>query len=175
MPDPQDEFEDFARARTPAMLRSARLLCRDDQLAEDLVQDTLAKVYVRWHAPLRGRIDNPVAYAHTALTRTFLSSRRRRSNSERPSAELPERVTTDLVDETETRLMVRTALGDLTPADRAVLVLRYLEDHSVEETARLMGVSPGAVRSRTMRALTRMRPLLDRAHVDADEKGKPHE
>ena len=75
-----DGFEELARARTPVLLRSAWLLCGDAHLAEDLVQETLAKVYVRWHAPLRSRIDDPVAYSQTVLTRTFLSNRRRRSS-----------------------------------------------------------------------------------------------
>lgn len=155
------EFEEFARARTPALVRSAWLLCGDVHLAEDLVQETLAKVYVRWHAPLRGRIDNPAAYAQTALTRTFLSSRRRRSSTEQPYADLPESAVDDMSTASENRLALRDALAGLAPADRAVLVLRYLEDLSVEETADRMGVSAGAVRNRSMRALDRIRPLLD--------------
>lgn len=163
----EQEFEEFARARTPALLRSAWLLCGDAHLAEDLVQETLAKVYVRWHASLRGPIDNPVAYAHTALTRTFLTSRRRRSSTERPYADLPDRPVadgpggTDEMDAAATRHVLADALAGLAPADRAVLVLRYLEDLSVEETAGRMRTSPGAVRSRSMRALARIRPLLD--------------
>ena len=74
------EFEEFAYARTPHLLRSAWLLCGDVHQAEDLVQETLAKVYVRWHRRLGGRIDNPAAYAQTTLVRTFLSARRRRSS-----------------------------------------------------------------------------------------------
>ncbi|MEO9321915.1 SigE family RNA polymerase sigma factor [Nocardioides sp. C4-1] len=154
-------FEDFARARTPALVRSAWLLCEDRHLAEDLVQDTLAKVFVRWDAPFRGPIDDPVAYAHTALTRTFLSSRRRRSSTERPLEHLPERPVADATDATDLRLALAGALAGLAPADRAVLVLRYLEDLSVDETAARMGLSPGAVRNRSMRALGRVRPLLD--------------
>lgn len=161
MSEHDHEFEEFARARTPVLVRSAWLLCGDAHLAEDLVQDTLAKVYVRWHAPLRSPIENPVAYAQTALTRTFLSSRRRRSSTERPTADLPEGSVTDETDLSATRIALLDALAGLGPADRVVLVLRYLEDLSVEETAQRMGVSPGAVRSRSMRALERVRPLLD--------------
>jgi RNA polymerase sigma-70 factor (sigma-E family) len=157
----KQEYEEFARARTPVLLRSAWLLCGDAHLAEDLVQETLAKIYVRWHAPIRGPIDDPVAYAQTALTRTFLSSRRRRSSTERPIAEVPDRPGPDPADLAETRMALVAALDGLAPADRAVLVLRFLEDLGVEETAQRMGVSAGAVRSRTMRALARIRPLLD--------------
>lgn len=169
------EFEEFAVARTPALLRSARLLCGDAHLAEDLVQDTLAKVYVRWHATLRGPIENPVAYAHTALTRTFVSSRRKRSSTERPYADLPDRPLADGTDGSETRLALDAALAGLAPADRAVLVLRYLEDLSVEETAQRMGVSAGAVRNRSMRALERIRPLLDSSFAPTPERGSTHE
>lgn len=166
------EFEEFARARTPALVRSAWLLCGDAHLAEDLVQDTLAKVYVRWHAPFRSRIENPVAYAQIALTRTFLSSRRRRSSIERPYADLPDTpIVDDATGQAESRMALVAALSGLAPADRAVLVLRYLEDLGVDETADRMGVSPGAVRSRSMRALERIRPLLDTSLTITPERG----
>ena len=86
-----DEFEEFARARTPQLYRSAWMLCGDAHRAEDLVQDTLAKVFVRWHRPLVRAIDNPAAYAHTTLVRTYISAQRRRSTHERPTEHLPER------------------------------------------------------------------------------------
>jgi RNA polymerase sigma-70 factor (sigma-E family) len=154
------EFEEFAHARSPHLLRSAWLLCGDVHQAEDLVQDTLAKVYVRWHRRLAGRIDNPAAYAHTTLVRTFLSARRRKSAGELPYADPPDGVHPDRAAETDLQLLVGDALALLAPADRVVLVLRYLEDRSVSETAALLGVSDGAVRNRSMRALDRLRPLL---------------
>ena len=61
--------------------------------------------------------------------------------------------------------MVAGVLEGLAPADRAVLVLRYLEDRSVSEVAQLLGVSEGAVRNRSMRALDRVRPLLNTHHT----------
>ena len=164
------EFEEFARARTPQLFRSAWLLCGDPHHAEDLVQETLAKVYVRFR-----RIDNPVAYAQTTLTRTFISGRRRRSSTERPTADLPEVATDDATRGSDLRLALAGALAGLAPADRAVLVLRYLDDLSVEETAERMGVSAGAVRSRSMRALARVRPLLDDSLVIHSERGTTHE
>jgi RNA polymerase sigma-70 factor (sigma-E family) len=157
------DFEEFARARTPHLLRSAWLLCGDAHQAEDLVQETLAKVYVRWHRRLGGGIDNPAAYAHTALVRTFLSARRRRSSGELPHAEPPDRpdaIAEDLAAASDLQLLVAEALAGLAPADRAVLTLRYLEDRSVAETAQTLGVSEGAVRNRSMRALDRLRTLL---------------
>ena len=153
------EFEEFARARTPQLLRSAWLLCGDTHQAEDLVQETLAKVYVRWHRRLAGRIDNPAAYAQTTLVRTFLSARRKRTDL--PSAELPEPAAGDHAHLSDLRLQLVAALGALAPLDRAVLVLRYLDDLSVAEVADRLGQSQGAIRNRSMRALERLRPLLD--------------
>lgn len=155
------EFEEFAQARAPHLLRAAWLLCGDVHQAEDLVQETLAKVYVRWHRRLASSIDNPAAYAQTTLVRTFLSSKRRRSSGELPYAEPPDEIHPDRAADTDLQLLVAEALGGLAPADRAVLVLRYLEDRSVSDTAALLDVSEGAVRNRSMRALERLRPLLD--------------
>ncbi len=158
MPRTPEEFEEFAIARTPQLYRAAWLMCGDAHRAEDLVQDTLAKVYVRWHRRLGAPIEHPVAYAHTTLARTYISAQRRRSNHETPSERLPEKV--EPGGDAATRIALRAALDELAPMDRAVLVLRYLEDVSVADTADALGVSPGAVRNRTIRALDRLRAVL---------------
>lgn len=158
MPRTSEEFEEFAVARTPQLYRAAWLMCGDAHRAEDLVQETLAKVYVRWHRRLGPPIEHPVAYAHTTLARTYISAQRRRSNHETPSEHLPE--TTDHSGDAATGIALREALDELAPMDRAVLVLRYLEDVSVADTADALGVSPGAVRNRTIRALDRLRAVL---------------
>lgn len=170
MPSQREDFEEFARARTPALYRAAWLLCGDHQRAEDLVQDALAKVYVRWHSRLRGAIDNPAAYAHTTLVRTYISAQRRRSTHERPVETLPERP--DESPDIALRLTLREALAGLEPLDRATLVLRFLEDRSVAETAAALGVSEGAIRSRTMRALERLRARLGTSLHSLLESGK---
>ena len=151
----EQEFEEFALARTPHLYRAAWLLCADAHRAEDLVQETLAKVYVRWMRTLGRPIDNPAAYAQTTLVRTFISARRRRSEHERPTETLPEQGADrgDL----DLRLALAGALSALEPIDRAVLVLRFLDDASVADTAAQLGISQGAVRNRTMRALERLR------------------
>ncbi|WP_110208450.1 SigE family RNA polymerase sigma factor [Nocardioides daejeonensis] len=150
-------FEEFARARAQHLHRSAWLLCGNRADAEDLVQETLAKVYVRMHRMLAPKLENPAAYAQTALTRTFISARRRRSSGELPYADLPDRAVGDHATAADLRLSLADALAELAPVDRAVVVLRYLEDLSVEEVAGMLGLSPGAVRNRSMRALARMR------------------
>src|SRR5919206_1877303 len=80
------EFVELATARGAALFRTALLLTGDWHAAEDLVQETLGKLYVHWSRVARA--DDPAAYARTALVRTFLSSRRRRSSTERPRAEV---------------------------------------------------------------------------------------
>ena len=154
----QTEFEEFATTRAPHLYRAAWLLCGDPHRAEDLVQETLAKVYARWMRRLAGPIENPAAYAQTALVRTFISARRRRSDHERPTELVPERP--DLREDIELRLSLQLALDGLAPLDRAVLVRRYLDDRSVAEVAATLGVSEGAVKNRSMRALERLRGLL---------------
>ncbi|MFC0623352.1 SigE family RNA polymerase sigma factor [Kribbella deserti] len=156
----EQEFEEFAQARAAQLYRSAWLLCGSHYQAEDLVQETLAKIYARWHRPFR-RIDNPAAYAQTTLTRTFLSGRRRRSKDEHSYAEVPDQAVPDATAGTDVRLALMEVLMELPAPDRAVLVLRYLEDLSVDEVAARTGLSPGAVRNRSMRALKRIRGLVN--------------
>ena len=155
--DGPEGFEEFARARAAQLYRSAWLLCGDAHQAEDLVQETLAKVYARWRRPFGGRIDNPAAYAQTTLTRTFISGRRRRSSGEVPYADLPDSAAADPSSGSDLRLELRELLGGLSETDRAVLVLRFVEDLSVEEVAQQLGLTPGAVKNRSMRALARAR------------------
>ncbi|MFC4499881.1 MULTISPECIES: SigE family RNA polymerase sigma factor [Streptomyces] len=153
-----DEYAEFAAARAGHLYRSACLLTAGDtHLAEDLVQETLGRVYVRWGRV--SRADNPAAYAQTVLTRTFLAHQRRRSSRERVVEAFP-----DVPDgggtDTPLRLTLLQALGRLPAKDRAVVVLRYWEDRSVEETAGAMNASSAAVRTRCTRALGRLRELL---------------
>ncbi|MEU9779107.1 MULTISPECIES: SigE family RNA polymerase sigma factor [Streptomyces] len=153
-----EEYRVFAADRATHLYRSACLLTSGDtHLAEDLVQETLGRMYVLWGRS--SRIDNPAAYAQTVLVRAFLTHRRRRSATERPVGELPEAPRAP-DDDPELRLALLGALGRLSPKDRAVVVLRYWEDRSVEETAAAMNVSSAAVRTRTVRALAKLREHL---------------
>ena len=163
----ETEFTEFATASAPRLYRSALLLCGDPHLAEDLVQETLARVYVRMHRTLgridasridASRIDNLPAYAQTALVRIFISSRRRRSSGEIAVDAVPE-VRLATADDA-LRLTLGAALAELAPLDRAVIVLRHLDDRSVAEVAIALGLSEGAVRNRSMRALDRLRERL---------------
>ena len=148
-----EDFEEFARARIPQLYRTAWLLTGDRHHAEDLVQETLANMLRTWH-----RIDSPGAYARATLARTFISQRRRKSWSERPTADLPEVV--ERPGDPELRMALQSALAELAPLDRAVLVLRFFEDRSVEQVALDLGKNASAITTRTARALDRLRAVL---------------
>ncbi len=151
-------YLEFATVRSGHLYRSACLLTSGDtHLAEDLTQETLGRMYALWGRI--SRVDNPAAYAQTVLVRTFLSQQRRRSAAERPVGEVPDGAGTPGGDP-ELRMTLLQALGRLAPKDRAVIVLRYWEDRSVEETADAMNVSSTAVRTRSVRALAKLREQL---------------
>ncbi|WP_327325234.1 SigE family RNA polymerase sigma factor [Streptomyces sp. NBC_01210] len=153
-----DDFREFAAGRASHLFRSACLLTSGDtHLAEDLVQETLGRMYARWGR--MSRIDNPAGYAQTVLVRTFLTHQRRLSATERPIGEVPDSALQS-GDDPALRIALLGALGRLAPKDRAVVVLRYWEDRSVEETAAAMKVSSAAVRTRTTRALAKLREQL---------------
>ncbi|WP_369172064.1 SigE family RNA polymerase sigma factor [Streptomyces sp. R28] len=165
-----DEYAEFAAARAGHLYRSACLLTAGDtHLAEDLVQETLGRIYVRWGRV--SRVDNPAGYAQTVLTRAFLTHQRRRSSTERATDAIPDRAAADSGDgDVPLRLTLLQALARLPAKDRAVVVLRYWEDRSVEETADALNASSAAVRTRCTRALGRLRALL---RVDLGEYAAP--
>ena len=155
-----DDYAEFAAARVGHLYRSACLLTGGDtHLAEDLVQETLGRLYVNWGRV--SRVGNPAGYAQTVLTRTFLAHQRRRSSKERATDVFPDVLDPRAADaDTPLRLTLIEALGRLPAKDRAVVVLRYWEDRSIEETAEAMNASSAAVRTRCVRALARLRVLL---------------
>jgi RNA polymerase sigma-70 factor (sigma-E family) len=158
-------FTEFASVATPRLFRSAVLMCGDYHLAEDLVQTTLAKLYVAW--PSVERANSADAYARGALTKTFLSHKRVRRNAERPHHDLGagQAAGADI----STRIELFDALARLDSLDRAIVVLRYWNDRSVDETAAAVGLSAGAVRTRASRALSRLRESL--ADEPSDQRG----
>ncbi|MGW7679506.1 SigE family RNA polymerase sigma factor [Kribbella sp. NPDC054772] len=145
-----DSFDAFVAARSPALLRTAYLLTRDHALAEDLVQTALAKAWFHWS---RIREDNPEPYVRRILVTTYSSWWRRKWNHEIPTEDLPEGPAPDGAD----RLDLWDAIGRLPRRQRSVVVLRFYEDLSESETARLMGSSVGTVKSQTAKALAKLR------------------
>src|SRR5262249_44490146 len=119
--------------------------------AEDLVQDALTQVAMRWP---KLRSSSPDAYARTVIYHGNISWWRRR-RGEVLLADVVERPAPD--EHVERRLLVRRALRALTPRQRGVVVLRYFEDLSERDTAQVLGVSVGTVKSQTHLALLRLR------------------
>ncbi|MFD7903298.1 SigE family RNA polymerase sigma factor [Kitasatospora sp. NPDC059722] len=154
---PRPDFPDFVASRARHLHRTAFLLTGGDvHLAEDLVQEALGRIFVKWRKI--SRLDNPSGYAQTVLVNTFLSYRRKRSASERVTDEFPEVGVQD--PDPALRLTLLRALAELPASDRAVLVLRFWEDRSVEETAAALRLSGTVVRARCRRALARLRGVL---------------
>jgi len=159
-----DEFAAFVAARYRALVRTGVLLIGDSGHAEDLAQSALIRTYLAW-ARLRDPA-NAEAYARRTLVRLALRARQRRWTGEIAAGRIPEpgMSTADETGQDDLVLDVRRALATLPAGQRAVLVLRYLDDQSEAETARLLGISPGTVKSRTARGLASLRQagLLDR-------------
>ncbi|ARQ70504.1 SigE family RNA polymerase sigma factor [Streptomyces marincola] len=159
------EFREFAEARQRQLRRSAYLLCGDWHEAQDLTQTALMKLYAAWGRVRRD--GNVEAYARTILVRAFIDQYRRRGLREDPVDEVPEPPAGRApAPEPELRLVMQAALMDLPPRYRAVLVLRFWEDWSVEQTARALHVSPGTVRSQSARGLSRLRRLIEGGAVE---------
>ncbi len=170
--DEKLDFEVFVQTRTQPLLRTAYLLVGDEQRAEDLLQTALAKAWFAWR-----RIEwAPEAYVRRVMVTTSVSWWRRRWNGEFPTAELPE-TARSAADDGGHDHDLWLALRHLPPRQRAVVVLRYLEDRSERETAELLGCSIGTVKSQTARALAKLRldPALEastRSESTAPEGGQ---
>jgi RNA polymerase sigma-70 factor (sigma-E family) len=146
-------FEAYVVARGDALHRTAYLLTHDHALAEDLVQTALAKAWPAW-----GRIQTePDAYVRKVIVNTFATWWRRRWNGERPTETLPDVASADHGDAVATRAGLVDALALLPRRQRAVVVLRYFEDLTEAQTADVLGISIGTVKSQTSKALARLR------------------
>ena len=153
------DFEEYAQARVVRLRQRAYLLCRDWHLAQDLTQITLSRLYASWRKVVKA--DNIDAYAAKVMVRVFLDHKRLKSSHEVVSDTMPSATTVaDGSGGPELRLTLMDALGRLGPRARAIVVLRYWEDHSVDTVAELLGVTPSLVKTQSMRALAELRSLL---------------
>lgn len=167
------DFSGFVRAHTTALLRSAFLLTGDRGTAEELVQDTLVRLYPRWSQVEAA--DVPIAYVRRSLTNNFLNGRRRKASGELLFADIPERAyDPDLPGRLGDRELVRELLNGLPPKQRAVLVLRFFHDLSDEQIAADLGCRQGTVRSIVSRGLSGLRELTEqRAQAAARLRTEP--
>lgn len=150
------EFDEFVVASSQRLLRTAFALTGDRVAAEDLVQDVLEKLYVAWP-----RVDDPPAYARRALVNH--SNNRWRTRGRRPESPLTEAHEISVADGTsrsDDHDAVVRAITTLPARQRAVIVLRFLDDLSEHDTAVALSCSVGTVKSQTSRALAKLRDVL---------------
>jgi RNA polymerase sigma-70 factor (sigma-E family) len=162
--DMEGEFTAFVADRTHALFRTAYALTGNQHAAEDLLQAALAKLVLSWD-----RVSSdPEAYARTIIYREHVSVWRRMwKRKEVSTADPPDRPVghDDDAGTALDRVMLRRVLLTLPPRQRAVVVLRYLEDRSEQEVAEILGCSAGTVGSQASRALTKLRAALSDAEV----------
>ncbi|MER5888861.1 SigE family RNA polymerase sigma factor [Streptomyces sp. NPDC001941] len=158
----QPDFAAYATAAWPRLVRTAQLLTGDFHEAEDLVQTTLAKVYTRWRRIPRDEVE---LYVRRSLVNNNLSRLRRKRVVHLLTPFLPDSVRdahTGHAEAVERRAAVLTALADLSPRQRAVMVLRYWEDLNEADIAAVLNCSVGTVKSHARRGLEALRahPVL---------------
>ena len=166
----REDFDDFVAARGGALWRSAWLLTGDTFKAEDLVQTALAKAWPHWERLSRDGSFEP--YVRRVLFTTYVAWWRRRWNAEIVSDRLPE---SDGRERDESGRVVQhrdlvSALAELPKGQRAVVVLRYFDDRTESETADLLGVSVGTVKSQASRALATLRSSRHLTRTDEDRR-----
>ncbi|WBQ05109.1 SigE family RNA polymerase sigma factor [Kribbella sp. CA-293567] len=173
-----EDFTAFVLARSGRLVHLARMLCGDAALAEDLVQTALEKAYLRWD---RIELGDPFAYVRQAVVNQHLSWVRRRLWRERPSGgaaemdeqlgySLPLQYAEDPSSGVERRLAIAEALAALSRRERAVVVLRYVEDLTESQTAATLGIAVGTVKSANARALKKLRVAPELAGSYAGEQ-----
>jgi len=155
------QYTEYVTARLPTLRRTAFLLCGDEHRADDIVQAAITKLYVHWRRV--STVDNLDAYVRSMVVRTFLSEQRlgwfRRTSLVGAPEETPDRPA-PATNEVETRMVLHRALARIAPKARAVLVLRFLLDASVADTAAALGCSAGTVKSQTALGLANLRRQL---------------
>ncbi|WP_202879646.1 SigE family RNA polymerase sigma factor [Serinicoccus kebangsaanensis] len=147
-------YSEFVEARGPRLRRAAYLLCGDADLAEDLLQEALIALAEKWES-----VDNPDGFVRRVIYRKRVSWWRK-TRREVAVERMPERGTPDGADDRARDDEVHTALRALPPRQRAALVLRYFEDLTEAQTAEVMGVRPGTVKSLSHHAIARLREEL---------------
>ena len=158
-PELEREYVDYVSGRLPRLHRTAYLLCGDAHRADDIVQATLTALYVNWRRAVKA--DNLDGYIHRILVRRYLDERRLRwSRVQLGDAPLEAATAVPADHSIDVRDELITALRSLPKGQRVVVVLRFLNDLTVEATAEALGCSVGNVKSQSSRGLATLRELL---------------
>ena len=154
--DGDGDFAVFVRQHARSLFGTAYLLTGDGGRSEELVQDTLARLYPRWDRVVAA--EAPLAYVRRALVNRFLSAQRRPAARELALSELHDQAAPgDLADGVTDRGMLSQLLRTLPERQRAALVMRYFHDLTDDEIATFLGCRPGTVRSLLSRGLEALR------------------
>lgn len=152
-------FPGFVRANTRALLRTAYLLTGNGQQAEELVQDTLVRLYPKWYKVEAA--DVPLAYVRRSITNAYINQMRRTGRRELVFEDVPERTDPhDVLGQLADRDQIWAGLRLLSQRQRAALVLRFFEDLTDEQTAAALGCRVGTVRSLISRGLATLREQM---------------
>ena len=157
-----EDFDAFVRGQLVSLSGFGRLLTGHDARGQDLVQEALARTYLRWRRS--GAPEDPAAYVRRTMVNLHATWWRRLFSRE-SAAPLPD--VASVADDTDTRLAVWSALRSLPPRQRAVVVLRFYEGLTEAEVARELDVTVGTVKSQTSKALAKLRvePTMLAAHT----------
>jgi RNA polymerase sigma-70 factor (sigma-E family) len=168
--DRDTEFRAFFIAAGPSLRRTAAMVVGDWHLAEDMTQQAMAKVYSAWP---RVRPETRTSFARKVVINECLSFLRRKRpevvGMSREQAQ-SQQVAAEAVDSDAPDMLA--LLGRLAPRQRAVIVLRFLDDLSVAETARALRISEGTVKSQTSRALATLRVVMPRLDAHETEEAR---
>lgn len=162
---PDASFSEVFRNHYPRVMRLAYLQCANRENAEDAVAEAMAKVYVRWRA---GEVERVGPYLRRAVVNEILQDARRRGSAERARARTSGdlrggRVAADVIGDRDELVRMLQRLPD---RQRLVVVLRYYEELSEAETAEVMGIGVGGVKSQASRGLARLREELTAVRKD---------
>jgi RNA polymerase sigma-70 factor (sigma-E family) len=164
----EEEYVEYVTARLPALRRLGYLLCGSEDIADDLVQQTITSLYVHWRkASAAAHMD---AYVRQMLVHVFLDEKRRSWSRVRLTDAPPDGPARE-APSVEDRMVLRAALRKVPRRQRAVLVLRFLYDLPVPEVATLLRCSEGTVKSQTSHGLAALRRLLGEQTLAALAKG----
>jgi RNA polymerase sigma-70 factor (sigma-E family) len=155
----RDQFSAFVERRYGALTRLGWALTGDQQRGEDLAQATLVRMWTRWKR--LSATDDPWRYAQRVAISQAATWRRRRWHDESATADTPDTTQTDSAETVIGSVQMTRWLAGLPARQRAVVVLRFLVDQSVEDVAEILNCSQGTIKSQTAKARRTLRALIE--------------
>jgi RNA polymerase sigma-70 factor (sigma-E family) len=165
----QQQYVEYVTGRLPALRKLAYVLCGDGHRADDLVQQTITRLYVRWRRI--SEVEHLDQYVRTMLVRAYVDEQRGPWKRVGLVPDVPDRADpgSGVADGATDAVAVRAALARVPARQRAVLILRFLCDMRVEEVAEALDCSAGTVKSQTARGLVALRRAL--GDIDVRQEG----